>query len=798
MWLFTAAPPSPETAALCERVIVRPNPLALLLAAERLLWRRWVALSVAAWTGERRAWLLKLAPFLIPPFRVLLLNEHGDFFSGAPDRVLGHFARRLRDRVHSSWYSLSDHARGYWKLGSYHVWRSGPVRRVKDQTFGLLLLAAGWLLRLTGHPHRWIFRHLTGGSPLAVDFEAPSGRSTSVAHFRQQRAAWDGAAFEEFARSTDARWVLWLSPNERVEIQDLLPLLEDPRAFAASLQTNVRAWKPSLLATAPFRALQPGEATSVLAPLAPAILVDRAKLLALGVPRCGLPAAAWMLLFWKAAAAGWRSYSAGRQRPVGQQPDLPVQEAAVFLQVMHDRGLRRLSPRDPGLVRGNIAFAPALQGKYRPTAGRPKVLVVSPFLPYPLSHGGAVRIYNLCRALSGRVDFLLAAMRESHERVDYARLHEVFRQVSVVDRDEHPSRDRRLPGQVRQYESQALRSLIAEMSRRWKPDVLQIEFTHMAAFRDAAPEIPALLVEHDLTFSLYRQLAEQHRAGVRGRRAAHAEYHRWLAFERRWLAGFDCVWTVSEEDRGAAIQTSGRDPDSTRSVPNGVDLDRFQPWPEPAGAPLEVLYVGSFRHLPNLLGFEKLRTEIMPLLWRRHPAARLRVVAGPEHQRFWKQFAGAGGASRARASSPPLDPRIEIHGFVEDLRPFYARAAVAAVPLEVSAGTNIKVMEAMACGRAVVSTPVGCAGLGLEDGRDALIRAGAEDFAEALAGLLSDDQQRRSLAARARLTVEQRFGWQAIAESACQSYLSLAGRPVGQGDSPAGGECNSPSAPRAR
>ena len=93
----------------------------------------------------------------------------------------------------------------------------------------------------------------------------------------------------------------------------------------------------------------------------------------------------------------------------------------------------------------------------------------------------------------------------------------------------------------------------------------------------------------------------------------------------------------------------------------------------------------------------------MPRVWAQAPDTRLRVVAGPEHERFWRQ---CGRKKDLRG----LDPRIVVHGFVEDLQPLYERAWVVAVPLEVSAGTNIKVIEAMACGKAIVSTPAGCSG----------------------------------------------------------------------------------------
>ena len=107
--------------------------------------------------------------------------------------------------------------------------------------------------------------------------------------------------------------------------------------------------------------------------------------------------------------------------------------ANFLLRVALAPGLRALGPREPLLSKGNIAFS-ADRPPIDPAASlRPRILIVSPFLPYPLSHGGAVRIYNLCCALAGRVDFALIAVRESQESVNYAKLHDVFCDVRIVD-----------------------------------------------------------------------------------------------------------------------------------------------------------------------------------------------------------------------------------------------------------------------------------------------------------------------------------------------------------------------------
>jgi glycosyltransferase involved in cell wall biosynthesis len=740
VWLYSTEPPDAATETLCERVSVRHSTLGLFLLAEAQLWRRWVALGVTAWTGKHGAWPLKLAPFAIPPFRAVLLNEHGDFFAGSPAAIALHIRRRLKNRGQAAINRTQD----FWLLIVSHI------------SARLLWLAAA-CLRLLGYPHRKLFARITGRESLALRVEWPNG--TGIVPYTPKRGAWDAEAFDKAVRTSGARWLLWSEDGIAEGADDLLPLFSDARTFAVARQDHYRAWTPAMLPMSPFRPLQAGEACRVLAPLAGAILVDREKLAALGIPRCALPGATWLVLFWKAAAAGWTSYSVGGSGRPARQSDRPMEETSLFLRLLASRRLRSLGAAEPDLARGTISFQANRSVPAAP-ARKPRVLVVTPFLPYPLSHGGAVRIYNLCRALAADVDFALVAVREQNEHVDYDRLHNIFRQVHIVDLDELPSPDLSLPKQVRHYNSRSLRALIADLAGSWHPDLLQIEYTQLAAFRDAAPQTPAILVEHDITFSLYRQLA-QNQPGAEAR----AEYERWHRFESHWLRRFDGVWTVSAEDRAAAID-EGSPPDRTISIPNGVDTARFVPAGEPEGE-MEVFYVGSFRHVPNVIGFDRLNREIMPRIWERFPEVRLRVVAGPDHEVHWRRFARNG---RARVA----DRRIAIHGFVDDLRPLYANATVVVAPLEVSAGTNVKVLEAMASGRPLVSTPVGCAGLGLRDGEDVLIRADPAAFADAVCDLLASPARRRALAAEARRTVERSFDWKAIAQRACASYRAIA------------------------
>ena len=738
-----ASPP-----AGCERFVSGTDALRF----REDLKRVWPALSIVAWTGTRTPAALKLGAFFIPPFRILVLNEAGDFFPATPAGIARHVTRRTRDVSVSRARRIVDWGAGLGMWAQSLAWRAGE--RIRDvfnwawEVFlAVLATAARW-----ASPH--VNSAVMGSRQPVIQQNRPATVVVTIPNRR-----WPRRAVMQAVADSDAEFVVLRrrhEPESAAAIQSLLAVARETNAFAAARQTAHSAWRRRIVAKHPFRRLQPGEVSEVFAPFSSLIVLRRSTLSKLGVPRALTFGGALMILFWKASSAGLRSIAVGHDGTVTDEPAMELEDAELALRLKLSPSLRALGPLRPARFRGNVAWSPAHSWALR---GRPRVLVVSPYLPFPLSHGGAVRIHNLCRAMADRVDFVLACFREANERVEYERLHEVFREVYVVDQDEKRP-DPAVPGQVAEYRNPALADLIRTLCLEHRVDLVQLEYTQLAEYRDETGAVPVILVEHDITFTLYRQLYE-----ADGKPETRREYDRWLEFEREALQCVNRVWTMSHDDRAEAI-SYGAAERHAEVIPNGVDLERFEIAPKPGGPPT-VLFVGSFRHLPNLLAFEALRESIMPEVWRAVPDAILHVIAGPDHE----------GAALLAGKKALLerDPRILVEGFVEDVRPAYRSADVVAVPLPLSAGTNIKVMEAMACSRAVVSTTPGCRGLDLLDGRDLIVADAG--LAGAIIELLENEDLRMRLAAEGRRTAERRFGWDAIAEDALSSYAALIGSP---------------------
>ena len=389
-------------------------------------------------------------------------------------------------------------------------------------------------------------------------------------------------------------------------------------------------------------------------------------------------------------------------------------------------------------------------GHHRVLEGRPlsplsrRIAVLSPYFPYPLSHGGAVRIFYMLRELAREFDVFLFAISEQSAAglwpadADLAPVLEFCSRVILLPRARYrePRWSSLNPPEVEESRSPAMRALLDEFRRKYRIEALQVEYTQMATYGGD------VLVEHDITFDLFRQVRQRERS-----LSAWWNYWRWSRFECRAIRQFPRVVVMSDKDSDLAVGQVPDLPARPEVIPNGVDLDRFRPEPESPGQRL--LFIGSFRHFPNVVAYRFFTEQVWPLLRGRFPEMRLTVVAGEQPFLYWR-------------GEPSSDDRIRFLELVREVRPLYVEANLVIVPTMVSAGTNLKVLEAMAMERAVVSTSSGCAGLGLEHGVSVWIADEAQAFADGIAHLIADPELRCRIAGAARVLAERNFDWRQL------------------------------------
>jgi glycosyltransferase involved in cell wall biosynthesis len=380
--------------------------------------------------------------------------------------------------------------------------------------------------------------------------------------------------------------------------------------------------------------------------------------------------------------------------------------------------------------------------------GRRRVAVISPYFPYPLSHGGAVRIYHLLKEAAADFDIFLFAFAKDPAAQEYGPVMELCAKAIVLSPPHYrePRWSTLDPPETREFRSEPMRRLLARTIDEFHIDLVQVEYTQLAPYGGD------ILVEHDVTWDLYRQVYERDRTA-----AAWWDYVRWKRFERRAIRRFRRVVAMSAKD-ARLLGVAG-----ARVIGNGVDLHRFRPDPERPGERL--LFVGSFNHFPNVEAFRFFHREVWPQLRAQFPQMTVVVVAGRNHALYWKQFTGE--------TALPSEPGIQLLDFVRDVRPLYAECNLVIVPTTVSAGTNLKALEAMAMERAMVSTNCGCAGLGLEDGASVRVADQAGSFAAAIAELIGAPLERARLARAARSIAERDFDWRQLGGKQRDLYREL-------------------------
>ena len=393
------------------------------------------------------------------------------------------------------------------------------------------------------------------------------------------------------------------------------------------------------------------------------------------------------------------------------------------------------------------------------------ILYVSPVPPSPPRYGAQARMHGLLSELARRHNVTALALidRVLLDADECRRAMESYcREVVLVPVPHLGDLSKRLL-QLRSLASTrslerllhtvpAVRPSLYQLLRTRRFDVVNLEFSRLGHYelRQAPPgeKLPVLVVDsHNIDYDLTRQYAQ---AGNSWARRIYNGMN-WRKLRREELATYrdaDGVYLCSAADERRLLdQVPGA---RTVVIPNAANVDYYQPRstdPPPDGR--TVVFFGLLSYAPNVDGVIHFVREIWPRIAAVHAKARCKIIGGEPPPSL---LALAG-------------PRVELTGFVEDLRPHLAAAAAVVVPLRLGGGTRLKIVEAMAMGKAVVSTTLGAEGIEAVPDRDLLIEDDPESFANAVNRLLADPELAARIGQSARCLAVERYSWSGAAKA---------------------------------
>jgi glycosyltransferase involved in cell wall biosynthesis len=378
---------------------------------------------------------------------------------------------------------------------------------------------------------------------------------------------------------------------------------------------------------------------------------------------------------------------------------------------------------------------------------RLRVLFLLPFPPRPdARHGGARAAAHIIAAHAARHDVAVLyvrtrdelaiepALRDACRRVEEVRLPpsagvlaRLIRRMGIAARQA-----RGMPYWPASVGGACVADRIALLVREWRPDVVRLECLPMGQFAEPAAERGAVLVL--AAYDSFAESASEALASTYRLKRAFAalQLARWRRYERSIVRRADAVVTFTPRDRAVYARAA----DGATPV---AEVALRSPFPDRAfdavgTSPPEVLFVGNFVHPPNVDAALRLVRAIAPRVWASASDVRITIVGHEPPELL-----------RALASE-----RVTVTGTVSDVEPYLARAAVVAVPLRLGGGMRVKVLEALAFGKAVVATPRALEGLDVHDGVELRIADDADAIAGAIVALLRAPEARIAMGARAR------------------------------------------------
>lgn len=391
-----------------------------------------------------------------------------------------------------------------------------------------------------------------------------------------------------------------------------------------------------------------------------------------------------------------------------------------------------------------------------------KVLMITPYLPYPLTSGGNIRTYNLLKNLSAKHEITLFSFyRKPEEEAYVEKLQPFCKKIRIFKRTSGPWHPRNLflaaftryPLLVSIYLYKMAKQAILEELERDNYDLIHAE-TFYVMPNIPQTKVPILLVEQVIEYLVYQTYVK--RASNPLAKLLYFDVAKIRRWENFYWNKADKLATMSEDDKQFIVKATGRT--DIKVVANGVDPVHFAAARKIKTKQPTVLFVGHFKWLPNKEAITFLVEKIWPLIKKQVKNARLWIV-------------GRDPIQKIRDYGKQQD--IKVDDGIEDIRDAFGGADVLLAPILNGKGTKYKVLEAMATGTPVVATPLGVEGISAHHEKQVLVGKTPEELASFTIELLKNKGKSAKIAAAARKLVEKDYSWKAISDDLDQIYQEL-------------------------
>ena len=388
------------------------------------------------------------------------------------------------------------------------------------------------------------------------------------------------------------------------------------------------------------------------------------------------------------------------------------------------------------------------------------ILFLSTRSPYPLISGHSLRTYHILKgaAQKHRVTLLTFIQLPEHElkQENLAHLKSFCAAVHPFHIPVDLSRIKlsaklflnlfsSLPFVAQKYNASAMRQKMKEIIQTGNIDLVHVDVLPLAVYIDEFERLPKVLVNHNVeSLRLYRWFKSEPNPAKKAYLGL-----QWLklkSFERSAMEKFDACIVVSETDK-QLLRSMGVQ-NELFVVPNGTDTKFFKPNNNKI-VDNSVLWLGHMDVHTNRDAVLYFWKEIYPLLRQKYPKVQITFVGTAPPKEI--------------AEAAKRNGQVRVTGFVDDIRPHIAGAAIIVVPIRIGSGTRLKILDSMAMGKAIVSTSVGCEGLNVDNGKNILIADDPEDFANQTIELLRDSAKRINLEKNA-IELAKTYDWDLIME----------------------------------